>query len=34
MKGCKYFIDILDEPDVDGDESAALKEYKERGYKF
>ena len=34
MKGCKQFIDILDEPDVDGDEAAALKEYKERGYKF
>jgi len=34
MKGCNVFIGILDEPDIDADESAALKEYKERGYKF
>ena len=34
MKGCNVFIGILDEPDVDGDEAMALKEYKERGYKF
>jgi len=34
MKGCRQFIDILDEPNVDSNEAAALKEYKERGYKF
>ena len=34
MKGCKLFIDILSEPDVDGSESIALNVYKDRGYKF
>ena len=34
MKGCKQFIEILGEPEVDGNETIALKLYKERGYKF
>ena len=34
MKGCKLFIDILSEPDVDGSERIALNVYKERGYKL
>ena len=34
MKGCIQFIEILGEPEVDGNETIALKLYKERGYKF
>ena len=34
MKSCKTFIDIMGELEVDGDEAAALKLYKERGHRF
>ena len=34
MKSCKAFIQILNEPGVDGNEGDALKLFKERGHKF
>lgn len=34
QKGCNMFIQILDEPGVEGNEASALKMYKERGHRF
>jgi hypothetical protein len=34
MKACKAFIQILEEPAIDGSESAAFKEFKVRGFKL
>lgn len=34
LKGCRQFIQILEEPDIDGDEFRARRIYKGRGHKF
>ena len=34
MKGCKLFIEILNEPGIAGDESVAFNEFKKRGFRL